>query len=242
MKKLFLILFFGSFFSGANSQNEGFIYDGGLTIKTSNEFYLYTSNTSKNINDFLKDNEIEGSPYLNNDFIKGYVVTIDSLKYIDIPLRYNIYNDEIEFEQNANVFALDNPLNYNEISIGTHIFLYLAFESGSGDNQNKSTYFEVLNPTQDLLLLKRFGVQFNKVTSAQGYVEAQPANFKKTPERFYLKFKNNELAKEVGNLKSTLSMFSDRSDEIASFIKKRKLKLRKEEDLITIVNYYNGLK
>jgi hypothetical protein len=223
MKKIIFSLSIILLAVGVLAQNEGFIHDGELTIKT-----------------LSKDNSIEGYPYLNDEFVSGSIITVNNLKYIDIPLRYNIYNDEIEFQKGDIVFVLDNPLNYVEITIGSQVFIHSTFGNGASNNTVKYSYFEVLNPKMELLLLKRFGVRFNKSVPNKGYYEAKPAEFKLSPERFYLKFKN-DAAQEVVKLKTTLLLFGDKSKDVKVFIKKEKLKLRKETDLISIVEFYNSL-
>ncbi|MBN2236061.1 MAG: hypothetical protein JW729_00790 [Bacteroidales bacterium] len=237
MKKFalnFLLILIGFAVYG---QNEGFIHDGGITMKTFGDFYKLNAQNIKDTKAFLQDNEIEGSPYLRNEFQNGYVLTSTNIKYQDVPLRYNIYNDEIEFQMDDNVLALDNPDNYQEVAIGGDIFINCPIKGGSN---NASSYFIRLNNQKKLVLLKRFGIEFLPAKSPQGYVDAKPATFKKMPVSYYVKFEGKP-AEEIGNLKSLLSLFGDKSTEMETYIKKEKLKLRNEEDLLKIISKYNLL-
>jgi len=240
IRNLCLAFFCFGFITAAISQNEGYIYDGGLTIKTTSDFFKIQASDVKNTKAFLKDNDIAGTPYLNNDFVPGNIITKNAVKYIDIPLRYNIYNDEIEFSQDGEAFALENPLNYSSISIAEQSFIYSSFVGRAKGEAGKASFFELMNNKGKLFLLKRYSVQFIKPSPSQGYVEAKLAEFKKTPDSYYFKFGSSP-AQEVGNLKSTLLMFGKHSKRIATFIKAEKLKLRNQEDLLRIVSFYNDL-
>jgi len=241
MKKIIFSLSLLLFGVGSIAQNEGFIYDGGLTIKTTSDFYNLQGSDVRNSAAFLKENEIEGSPYLNDNFILGYIITKDDIKYVDIPLRYNIYNNEIEFEKQEAIFALEDPLNYTEIVIGRQTFIFSSYTSKKDTKRvNNSSYFEALNTNKELLLLKRYEVLFNKPVPSKGYVDAKPAEFKKSTVRYYLKF-GGAAAQEVGSLKATLLFFGDKSKDVATFVKKEKIKFRKEDDLLKIVAFYNHM-
>src|SRR5687768_14871681 len=52
------------------------------------------------------EKETIGSPYLNETFVSGDAYTFNT-KFIDVPMRYNIHNDYIEFKQNGQTYILD---------------------------------------------------------------------------------------------------------------------------------------
>ena len=58
------------------------------------------------------NSDIEGSPFLNEEFIRGEIVMNDTLFYREIPLRYNMYNDVMEF-QNASGQVLELSAGYS---------------------------------------------------------------------------------------------------------------------------------
>ena len=237
MKKLFLCLILLVFALGTNGQNDGFINEGDLNIKTKGAFLKLHGENIKNAKAFLEQNGVKGSPYMMEEFVDGYVVTNNNFKYVDIPLRYNIYNDNIEFQRDDEILAFNNPSDYRVIAIGNHIFIYSEYASS---NSNKSTYFEVLNNNKKLLLLKRYGMELINPVASKGYVEAKPAEFKQNPVRYYLKV-DGMPAQEIGNLNTTFLLFGDKKSAIEDLIKMEKLKLRKQSDLLRIVDFYNAM-
>ena len=75
--------------------------------------------TEKDINITLSEVDIEGTPYLDDEFIKGTVYTTSKQKIIDIPVRYNIYNDNLEFKSpEAKILAVSKPETLELIDFG----------------------------------------------------------------------------------------------------------------------------
>ena len=73
----------------------------------------------------LSESDILGSPYLNKEFILGNIITKTRIQYVDVPLRYNIYNDDMEFEVGENDYlAISNPKGMKEVRIGESVFVY----------------------------------------------------------------------------------------------------------------------
>lgn len=75
----------------------------------------YTHERSQN--NFMREAEFEGSPFLNDQFIPGEIIANDTLVFREVPLRYNIYNDRFEFrnedDQILEIGVLDNSFRYN---------------------------------------------------------------------------------------------------------------------------------
>ena len=86
------------------------------------------------------DPDIEGSPYLNDDFIEGSVYTNSKTQYEGVPLRYNIYSDEIEFRSdNGQVMVLAAPEVLEKV--GDYQFEYIFYQIL---NNSRRGYFAVL--------------------------------------------------------------------------------------------------
>ena len=59
--------------------------------------------------------DIEGSPYLNEEFEIGDVIYGNEYKLNQIPLRYNIYNDDIEYKVENAIMAFANPHKIDKV-------------------------------------------------------------------------------------------------------------------------------
>ena len=225
---LLLILF--SFFLKTEAQVE-------YQLSSAFDFYRSHKIASGEYRNTLSEKDIDGSPYLNDEFIKGSIYTISKTQYSDLPLRYNIYNDEIEFETDDNkVAALDAPEIVEKVTFGDFLMEYIPFEYS---NKVKKGFFEVLLKGK-ASLYSRPEVEFRDAKKPEPYKEAEPAKFIRKDDRYYLRF-GMEAAIPCVNKKDVIGKFPDHSSDIEAFIKKNKINVKKEDDLKKMVEYYNSL-
>jgi hypothetical protein len=182
---------------------------------------------------------IEGTPFLNDRFVKGSLVTTDSIMFKNVPLRYNIFKDEMEFKfgEGDPPRIIGNPRSFLFFYLEDQTFTYLTFIENNKPGQG---YFEVLNQGQCQLLLRR-QTAYAEPEKARGYIESRPARFEQRRNAYYLKF-GKQLPGAVNlNRRDVLRAFGDKQEEIAGYAKENKLSFRNLEDLIKITRYYNLL-
>lgn len=178
-----------------------------------------------------KYDDIQGSPFLNKEFIKGELLMSDSTKYIGIPLRYNIYTDEIEYQgPDESEFALGDKTMAIKISFDNHEFKYI-----SSSEVKSYLEFVVLGKAT---LLKKYKVRYVEAEKAKAYEKSMPARFERGTENYYIEFQDGKIS-YVPNNKNIASLFPDKKEEIEKYVKAEKLKLKKEDDLIKLINFYN---
>jgi len=181
--------------------------------------------------------QVKGSPYLNDEFVNGSIYTVQRIHYPDIPLRYNIYNDELEFKTPANeIQALATPEIVEKAILGNTHLVYSAY---SNSNKIKKGYFVVLEEGKAMLYAKP-GVIFKEATEPAAYKEAEPPKFEKKADDYYIRIGTGP-AQMISNKKELLAIFSDNKDKIESYIDKNKVKTNKSESLKELVKYYNSL-
>jgi len=73
--------------------------------------------------------EIQGSPYFNEEFSDGRIVTKDD-KSVFLKLRYNIYSDEIEFLNNDKIYSIAKPVYIKEFCIGEQKIRFSTYLDG----------------------------------------------------------------------------------------------------------------
>ncbi len=185
----------------------------------------------------LEQNEIKGTPYLNDDFIKGTIYTTSEQKYVDLPLRYNIYNDELEFKTPEDkVLALGTPEIIEAVEYGDQVMVYLPY---TDNTKIKKGYFKVLL-LGDVSLFSKYVVEFKEAGEPNAYDNAKPAEFSRNKDVYYLKI-GNEQAKKVGTKKELIEAFPDHKKEIESFVKKNKIKPSDPDKLKALINFYSTL-
>jgi hypothetical protein len=174
-----------------------------------------------------------GNPYLFRDFANGEIVTKDNFRYKG-KMRYNIYDDEIEYLVHDDKFWVSNPWVLDFITIDSMTFIYY-----SADNQNKNdgSYY-ILLVRGDCKLLMKKGVILNDPVVAKPYVDAKPAEFVDRKNFYYILMGDQEPVK-ITSKQKLLELFPGKTKEMKNYLKK--ISLNKEEDLIKLVEYYNGI-
>jgi hypothetical protein len=176
---------------------------------------------------------VTGSPYMDEKYKDGVIYFGD--KNQTAPIRYNAYQDLIEYEQNGKALVLDPNPAIKKVVFGSETLVPLSPESS-----NKLGYYVMLDSGKVSLYAKKKIVflPFKKQGKLDG--SDQPAEFKKSPDMFYFQVGNGAL-KEVDNMKSFIASFPDKQDELSQYAKKEKISTKKEKDLIQFVKYYNSL-
>jgi len=201
------------------------------------DYYETNQMITDQANNVLTEESIDGSPYLNDEFVAGTVYTTKKTKIVDVPLRYNIYNDNLEFKTPTNqVFALAEPETIELAEFGNIKMIFCEYINA---NRTKSGFFKIVEKGKITLLAKP-DIQYQKPTEEAAFKEAQPAKFIEKPDNYYLQT-NNKPANKVGTKKNLISLLDDHQKEVSAFIKKHNTKLTKSEDLQKLIQYYNSL-
>lgn len=193
--------------------------------------------TEESVNQTLTEQNISGSPYLEDEFTTGTVYTSDKKKFENVLLRYNIYNDDLEFQTpNKRVLAMDKPETIELADFGQYKMTYLSY--ASGNKQNKG-FFKILQEGKASLYAKP-DVLFQKAVESDGIKPEKPAMFVSKPDIYFIRIGTNP-AQKVGNKKELAALLGDHKSEIATYIKKNKVKVNKADQLKKLLNYYNSL-
>ncbi|MEN8115814.1 MAG: hypothetical protein ABFS16_02485 [Bacteroidota bacterium] len=194
---------------------------------------LQTGEWKKN----LTESDIEGSPFLNDEFINGTIFTTSKFQFVDIPLRYNIYNDNLEFKTpEGQTLAMAAPETIEKAEFGDYKMVYILYINVK---KIRRGFFKVLAEGQASLYAKP-AILYKEPEEAGAYKEAEPAKFISRPDVHYIRI-GMEPAKLVSNKKELIAAFPDYQEEVAAFIKKNKTKPNRPERLIELVGYYNSL-
>lgn len=230
-RSLFSILFLLIIANIAVAQSD--IYQ----IRQAMDFFRLNKLQTGELKNFLTENDIKGSPYLQDDFVQGTVFTISKQQFVDIPLRYNIYNDQMEFKTPDNkVQAMAAPETVEKIQYNDVEMIYTPFSNVKKIRKGFFTVMEKGNAS----LLSRSEVVFKEAEEPGAYKEAEPARFQRKADSYYIKVGEAQ-AKKINSKKELVNLFPENKNEITSFIKKNKVKHTKPESLIALVKYYNSL-
>ena len=214
-----------------------FSFSQEYEIRAAMDLYRINKVQSGEWNGLLTENDIEGSPYLNDEFINGTIFTTSKYQFVDVPLRYNIYNDQLEFKTTQNeVQALATPEIVETVEFGDFKMIYIPY---SNSKKIKRGFFIVEVEGIASLYSKKV-IMFKEAEEPGAYKVAEPAKFVNKSDSYYIRVGSAE-AKKVGSKKEVVEIFPDHNNEISIFIKKSKVKTNKPEKLKELVRYYNSL-
>jgi len=181
---------------------------------------------------------IAGNPYLNKDFQEGRPIGKFNLTFPIIPLRYNIYTDNIEYKSHDNkIFELKGQDKIKAYKIGDTTFIYTAYYKSN--NKLLSGYFQVLVSGKDTGLIK-YRIYLLEAQPERPYKPAKPQRFSQMTKSFYLKV-NDGAAVPISRKKDILQLFPKQKSQLSQYIKKEHIHVQKQADFIKLVNYINAL-
>lgn len=181
--------------------------------------------------------DVHGSPWDKTEFVTGDIVTTSNQRYAGVPLRLNIYNDQIEFRNpEGKAFNIGIPELIDHIMIGNEKYIYAPYTIA---NRIEKGYFMVLSEGKALLLQKK-NVTLLPAEPAQAYKDPVPARFKRTESDYYLRVLPAE-AKRVRNKKELVAIVGELPQSVEEFLKKNKTRFNKAEELTELINFYNSL-
>lgn len=226
-KVFFIILMIVLCFSGF-SQNLSY-FDFDLFEKN------VLSEKARNMGSGLTYEDISGSPYFSDEFIPGDVILPDSNAYRGIFLRFNIYANRMEFKnKSGQVLEILDPQKYDRFVTGKQAFRYVSYAEG---NRTVNGYLQIL-ADGPVTLYKKLRIDFQEEQKPGAYKDAEPPKFIPMAPEYYLSVKGDQ-AEKVKNQKQTLELLKDQDPGLVAFVKREKLNLNREEELIKAVEYCN---
>lgn len=179
--------------------------------------------------------DVIGTPYLDDKYVEG-VIYINN-KAQKLSMRYNAYQDLIEYQQNGKALVFDPNPSIKKVELGSSTFVPLKYNAGG---KSKLGYFALLDSGKVALYVKK-SITFMPAKKG-GRLDGtdQPAEYKRSADVFYFKVGDGEL-QEVGNIKSMIASLPDKQEELTQYAKKEKISPRKEKEVVQLVKYYNSL-
>ncbi len=221
---------------------------GVMLLLLTNSLVMAQATTGRSIDDHLliKDaeknlgleDEIEviGTPYFNEKFDPGEIIFDKGMRNV-VPLRYNIYKDWIEYQQNNQTYILDPDVRIKSVKFDENTFVV---EPYSSKGKNRLGYFKVLDSGKVTLLSKQI-VTYKEYQQAQALQSSSsPPKYTRAADQFYFKVGPSQPAK-VDNIKSMIASFPDKQDLLMDYAKKEKISVRREDELRRLFAYYYSL-
>lgn len=176
----------------------------------------------------------ETGMYLNEHWQPGYAMLNDQTRLDHLELRYDVYNQQMQFIEEEDTLAFSNPDEIDHLFIDGKRFVYREFDN---DGVIEKSYFEVLKDGDCQLLLRRTVTHHLQQDGITGSCEDDYLR-----DVSYYVVKDEKTAKEIRACKkSVLCVFKDEEEKVKQFMKTNKLKMNCCEDLMQVVAFYNTL-
>jgi hypothetical protein len=182
---------------------------------------------------------ILGSPYLYDEFIESEAISKDSIRYVNVKFRYNIFEDKLEYLNGEEVLVLTNPHDFSYFFLGQDVLFYQSYPSRR-ELANQG-YFLLLTIGNKAALSKKINITYEPPKDAQVYTAAKKPEFKRSADHYFIKFEGSVPSRIYPNKRKVLKSFPDKKGELEIFIIQNQLNFKKEDDIIKLVKYYNSL-
>lgn len=186
---------------------------------------------------FEKENEpvYDGSPYLFDEFRGAEIYLKNGREYENVPMNYNIHNDDFEFMMDDISYALGNNNIVKNIRVGDRDFYYRSYTYNSAGIKG---YLELV-ADGEYRIFKKHRVIYTEPKATRGYVEAQPARFSPRSPDYFIELADGSIM-YFNRLSEIAGMLPEQSEEVNAYIKDKRLKARREEDIIALADYLNS--
>jgi len=194
----------------------------------------------KNINLEAVNNQYKytGSPYFTADFVLGDLILNGKNigKYL---IRYNIFGEEIQVKDTENShFSL---LKSTSLEVVTKSFLIRAYDYNTKDAIENGYFMVLVDDEKCSLLLKKEKKFIPPVKAKTSFHTDAEAKFTDL-EDYYIKFETGLPVKFKLKTKKFINLFPvGKRAEIKNYISTNTIDIKKQGDLIKVVNYYNSL-
>jgi len=185
----------------------------------------------------LNYNEVQGSAYLN-DTLKRGVVRFPNGDSSEVFMRYNIYEDAIEYTEGNRLMVINNPKQIVNVFIGKTEIVYLNYRYGKSVKEG----YLIKLVSGEISLYIKYRIEFEDAESPlTGYHSLTPAQFVYKPSELYISNDGFTIRNFKSSKTELMELFGTYYKEMGKFKKNKKLKLRKKEDVVVLFEYFNSL-
>lgn len=218
MKKVLLVVTVGLLSLAGNAQMMLGTDGGTLSFRKSPEF---------------NDENIAGSRYLTEDYQLAKVNKGSQ----DFMIRYNAYNDMMEYKNGADVLELIKDKNTHFRFFDGKIFELFSYDL---DGKNHTRYHQVLFDDNGIKISKYISFKLIPAQKAtNSYERDTQAAYKANKEMYFITY-NNRTVEFDGKQKNLEKIVTGKSDVIKKFYKENKIR-ENDADMIKLGQFLSKL-
>jgi len=184
------------------------------------------------------NNNIKGSPFLNDEWLNGTVYGLDLKKMAQVKIRLNTNGNEVHFLDMKNVELVVDKSKIKKVAMFDALSSdSIYFENGFTDTKaelSNYTLVQVLNKGEVLLLKKHT----NNVVKKDSLFGAINVYYFAPTFDYFLKNEKNIIQKLKKFDINTLSAILPNKEIITNYLT-QKNKIKTEKEIIEFLNFYN---
>lgn len=181
---------------------------------------------------------VKGSAYLFDEWIKGNVTDRYGTTFLDVSLRFDIYANKLFFLHKDASYEFITDIAAFEIFPYGDTVRKMSFQKGFAlpGKISGNKYVELLSAGR-ILLVKNHTVLIDEITEYN--VPGKIRTFVPRAEIFITRADSADLRKPSQKLLE--EMLADKWEPVKAFVTQHSLGYKKEADLQRIISYYNSL-
>jgi hypothetical protein len=181
---------------------------------------------------------IQGSPFLFDDFYEGKVSLKNGHISQSLPIRYNSHEQNIEFMDNNSAYILDGEeIEWFELNIGDDSY---KFRKGFDASRLTPDDFVQVLAEGELTFLVRHSTSFQQNVASYGTATRQDRYL--STESYFIKA-GKDSPDRIRSLRERRVMrYIDRyNEEVETFAKQHNIDFSDAADVAKLIKYYNSL-
>ena len=183
---------------------------------------------------------VRGTPLLFEKFHTGNFYFNNKTCMTGKMINYNCFTDDVLFSDGKNTYTVNSQdIDYFTI-IGNKEDAILLFKQVFLLSEKKRIFMQVLYQ-QESFLFKRYRKEFLEADYDQPYSQNRQFDEYNDYYEYYIMPKGKEPVLLRQRKSSIAEIFNDKSDLMEDYIKKEKINLKSEADLIRTVKYCDSL-
>jgi hypothetical protein len=175
-----------------------------------------------------------GIPYFLSGEFRNESLFYDGIQFENIPLLYDNLSEVLITRDRGYWVQLVNE-RIGSFTIAGHRFIRIVTDS-LNRSLSGTGFYEILYQGHTIVLKKTVKKIREELSSSEGILR-----FIDSTEHYYIKMGNAYFT--VSSRRAMLDIFSDRKSQIRQFIKKNKLKYRKDKEntMVKVTGYYDQI-
>jgi len=175
------------------------------------------------------------SMYLDEEWSDAVIKLEDGTKFTDRKVRYNIYNQQMEYIHEKDTSAIGNPEELEKLMIDDRTFVYEKYYHKS---EQKNGYLELVEDGKYSLFMCR-GIKYTIREEINTNENEEPGMTYFLDKNFYYAIDDNATQLLPERKKDILALFDVPQKKLNEFLKKNNNRLKTEKEFVELFKYVN---